>query len=297
MTITISYINFWNDPYNDKYLSEFIKFNIDPDIKHVNFNNNPDILICSVGKKVALSNIKNTKSKCKLFYYGENLDRYPPYNNYNLLYDIFDLIVGFNETDFSKKQICFPLWLIYYKYYNYDKNNNLLKYIQNKYNINSKKDKKYFASLVSRHDINGVRTMISNELSKYGKIYYGGPFKNNVGNIGNSQQDKINFISNSIYNICPENSKYPKYNTEKIFQALEGGTIPIYWGIDYPEINILNKNKYCFCDIENNNITENIQNVVKHKSEYLEADLFNEDAHIFLKQYYDDLIKGIKIYI
>jgi len=109
MTITISYINFWVDPYNDKYLSEFIKFNIDPDIKHVNFNNNPDILICSVGKEIDLSNIKNIKSRCKIFYYGENLNRYPPYNNYNLLCGIFDLIVGFNETDFSKKQICFTL--------------------------------------------------------------------------------------------------------------------------------------------------------------------------------------------
>ena len=35
MTITIAYINFWNHPIKDKYLSNFIK-NIDNDVKHVN---------------------------------------------------------------------------------------------------------------------------------------------------------------------------------------------------------------------------------------------------------------------
>lgn len=36
--------------------------------------------------------------------------------------------------------------------------------------------------------------------------------------------------------------KYIIYFTEKIFQALEGGTIPIYWAIDFPEPEIINKN-------------------------------------------------------
>ena len=77
--ITIAYINFWTDPYNDKYLSDFIKNNIDEEIEHVNYNNSPDILIASVNGNINI--ISKLKAKCKIFYYGENLNRYPPYNN------------------------------------------------------------------------------------------------------------------------------------------------------------------------------------------------------------------------
>ena len=41
----------------------------------------------------------------QLFFYGENLNRFPPYNNDKLLYETFDLIVGFKYNDLSKKQI------------------------------------------------------------------------------------------------------------------------------------------------------------------------------------------------
>ena len=65
--------------------------------------------------------------------------------------------------------------------------------------------------------------------------------------------DKINYIKHSLFNICPENSSSEGYTTEKIFQAFEAGTIPLYWGYDLPEKDILNKNKYCFCNVEDIN--------------------------------------------
>ena len=46
--IKIAYVNYWNDPYNDKYLSMFIKHNFNCDIINVNCHDNPDILIASV---------------------------------------------------------------------------------------------------------------------------------------------------------------------------------------------------------------------------------------------------------
>lgn len=42
--ITISYINFWRDPHNDRYLTKFIEANIGK-TKEVDPANNPDILI------------------------------------------------------------------------------------------------------------------------------------------------------------------------------------------------------------------------------------------------------------
>ena len=108
--ITIAYINYWNDSHNDNYFTKFIEENIGP-VKNVNPTENPDILIASCMGNI--NNVQNIKAKCKLFYYGENLNRYPPYNNDKLLYDTFDIIVGFKNTDLSKKQIRFPLWLMY----------------------------------------------------------------------------------------------------------------------------------------------------------------------------------------
>jgi len=289
--ITISYINFWIDPMNDDYFTKFIQHNIGS-VKIISINENPDIIIASCMGKI--SNIKNSNAKCKIFYYGENLNRFPPYNNQKLLYDTFDLIVGFNDTNLTKKQIKFPLWLIYYKYYNYNENDNILKYIQNKYNENINKKKDKFATLIARHDNGKQRTKISNIVDKYGDIYYPSVFRNNTSKIGNSIQDKINYISTSIYNICPENSSYTNYFTEKIFQAFEGGTIPIYWAINKPELNIINENKYCFCNIYDiNELNKNIKHVIENKDYYIKGKIFTDNAHIYINKYYTDLKNAI----
>ncbi len=292
--ITISYINFWTDPYNDKYLSEFIKNNIDKEIEHINYNNSPDILIASVCGNINI--ISKIKAKCKIFYYGENLNRYPPYNNIKLLQNNFDIILGFKYTNKEEKILRFPLWLLYYKFYNFDSINNIVDYIENEYKKNIVKEKKYFASLISRHDRGGQRIKIFNELKKYGKIMCPGDFMNNTTKIGKTQKDKINYISNGLYNICSENSIYEGYTTEKIFQAFQAGTIPLYWGHDLPEKDIININKYCFCEI-NNNLEHQIKDVILNKNKYIEGNIFNDNAKNIIEIYYNDLIDSIKKYL
>ena len=289
--IKLAYINFWRDPHNDSYFTKFIQENIGL-VKLVKPTDNPDILISSCMGNI--NNVKNLSAKIKMFFYGENLDRYPPYNNDSLLYNTFDLIVGFKKTDLSKKQIRFPLWLIYYKYYKYDENNNILNYIQNKYNENISKPKAIFGTIIARHDRGGQRTKIFNELQKYGSIKSPGKFRKNTNSIGNSAQDKINYISNSKYNICPENSLYEGYFTEKIFQAFEGGTIPLYWGVDYPEQEIINKNKYCFCDINNNeSLAKSIKDVTDNPEKYIKGDLFRKESGEQIKGFYSSLKQAI----
>jgi hypothetical protein len=293
--ITIAYINYWKDPYNDNYFTKFIEENIGP-VKKVNLTENPDILIASCMGNI--NHVRNIKAKCKLFYYGENLNRYPPYNNDKLLYDTFDLIVGFKNTDLSKKQIRFPLWLINYHYYKYNENDNILIYIQNKYNENIKKQKDIFGSIIARHDRGGQRTTICNELSKYGDIKAPGTYRKNTSSIGKTYEDKINYISRGTYNICPENSVYEGYFTEKIFQAFEGGTIPLYWAVDLPEPEIINKNKYCFCDINNREaLKKSIHNVSNNPNQYIEGDLFTITAGEMIQIFYSTLLENILLYV
>jgi hypothetical protein len=293
--ITIAYINYWNDPHNDNYFTKFIEENIGP-VKKVNPGDYPDILIASCTGNI--NNVRNIKAKCKLFYYGENLNRYPPYNNDKLLYDTFDLIVGFKNTDLSKKQIRFPLWLMYYHYYKYNEHDNIMMYIQNKYNENIKKQKVNFGSIIARHDRGGQRTKICNELSKYGDIKAPGIYRKNTQSIGNTHNDKINYISKGTYNVCPENSAYEGYFTEKIFQAFEGGTIPLYWAIDIPEYEIINKNKYCFCDINNTEaLKKSIENVCKNPNQYIEGELFTKNAGEKIQLFYSTLLENILLFL
>jgi len=291
LMITIAYINYWNDPHNDNYFTKFIEFNIGK-VKVINPNDNPDVLVASCMGNINI--VRNIKAKCKIFYYGENLNRYPPYNNDKLLYDTFDLIVGFNNTDLSKKQIRFPLWLMYYHYYKYDENDNILTYIQNKYNENLKKQKDIFGIIIARHDRGGQRTVIYNELSKYGDIKSPGTYRKNTQAIGSTHNDKINYLSRGTYNICPENSVYEGYFTEKIFQAFEGGTIPLYWAVDVPEPEIINKNKYCFCDINNeDSLAKTIYNVTNNPNQYTDGELFTNKAGEKIQLFYSTLLENI----
>ena len=294
--ITVSYVNFWKGPTNDNYFTHFINKNIDT-VQIVNYNNNPDILIASVFGGINI--VQNSKAKCKIFYYGENLDRYSPYNNEKLLLDTFDLVVGFKYTNLEKKQIRFPLWLMYYKFYNYKPEHNIIDYIENKYKKNIKKEyKTVFTTLIARHDRGGQRTKIYNEIvnNNYGIVMCPSNLKKNTNAIGNTTEDKINYISKSVYNICPENSTFEGYFTEKIIQAFEGGTIPFYWAIDLPEKGLINENKYCYCDIDNPiKLKENIKNAIENPNYYLEGNVFTDTAPDIISNYYNTLINNIKI--
>lgn len=295
--ITISYLNFWKQSmYNiqDYWLSNFVKENID-EIKIVSHNENPNILFCSCFGNI--ENVKRTKAKIKIFFYGENLNRFPPYNNIELLKLTFDLIVGFKYTDLKNKILRLPLWLIYYDYYNInDNNNNIITFLENKNKINSKINKKSLCCLIARHDRGGQRTILLNEVNKYEKVMCPSTFNNNCSSIKPGNEAKLEFMKIFKFNICPENSIYEGYFTEKIFQAFEAGTIPIYWAIDEPEKEILNKNKYCFIQNINDkkDLFEKIKDVVENSEKYLEGNIFNSNAYKIIGNYYNDLAEEIK---
>ncbi len=71
------------------------------------------------------------------------------------------------------------------------------------------------------------RDVFFEELSKYKKVDSGGKWKNNIGE---PVDNKIEWLKSYKFNICFENSSYPGYLTEKLFEAFAAGCIPIYWG-------------------------------------------------------------------
>lgn len=294
--IKLSYINFWSQNENniqDFYFTRFIEKNIG-NLEIVHYSKSPDILISSCFGDI--NKVKYIKARIKLFFYGENLERYPQYNNVELLKSVFDIILGFKYTNKDNKLFRFPLWLCYYPYYNInEKEHNIIEYLEGKYK-NSILNKTIFGTLISSHDTGGQRVILLNELIKYGKVICPGNYNNNHVKISQGNKAKVDFIKQSKYNICPENSKYEGYFTEKIFQAFEGGTIPIYWAIDEPEKECLNRNKYCFIKNINdkNDIERKIKEAVENPEKYLEGNIFNDNAYKIIGNYYNDLIEEIK---
>lgn len=280
--LRIAYLNYWTDPFNgnDDYFTRFITYHMGP-VELVHYSSSPDLLIASCFGNI--EHVANTVARRKLFYYGENLERYPPYNNDELLNSVFDMVIGFRSTN---GHLRFPLWLMYYPFYKYEETNNILTFLQARYDDNKQKSKTIFATCVARHDRNGIRTAICNEFEKHGQVTYPGMFRNNVDAIGPSATDKIAYISHSIFSICPENSEYEGYCTEKIFQAFEGGTIPVYWGIGPPEPDIICANKYCTPD--------SIAHAIEHNSEYLDGPIFKPGAGNAMARFYHGLADRIR---
>jgi len=289
----IGFLNFW--PMEDKtdyWLFYFCKSIFKEDVKLVLPNQFPDILFCSCFGKI--ENIRNTKATIKIFFTGENVNR-PEYSNYSnekIMNELFDLRLAFHYNDIKNKKLRIPLWLTFYEYYNMDNDDeNFIKNLLRKRLKNMEK-KTLFGSLVCRHDRNGARTKIFKELSKYGKVESGGTFLNTGVNIGKGWQNKLNFIRMSKFTICPENSKAEGYCTEKIVQALEGGCIPLYWGIDLPEINILNEESYSFIDIENNELLQ--KQIKMAMTKEIKLNVFKKQSKYVLDNYYKTLAWQIK---
>jgi len=84
-----------------------------------------------------------------------------------------------------------------------------------------------FCSIVVSNPNSFLRLRFAERLDRRRPVAYGGKVRNNVGGpIGS----KLDFISRYRFNIAFENSSYPGYTTEKLFEAKLAGCIPIYWG-------------------------------------------------------------------
>ncbi|NNF04884.1 MAG: glycosyltransferase [Rhodothermales bacterium] len=64
-------------------------------------------------------------------------------------------------------------------------------------------------------------------LSEQARVDSGGGVLNNMGG---RVDDKIEFLRMYRFTIAFENASWPGYTTEKILQAFQAGSIPIYWG-------------------------------------------------------------------
>lgn len=158
----------------------------------------------------------------KIFYTGENERPH----NYKCHFSI-----SFDHDEYDGKNYRLPLWVIY-DFDNHARNTSNTSNIDRQpYDLIGKKD---FCSFVVKNPNCQKRNEWFHRLNAYKPVASGGPLFNNIGYIlprgDQSVEAKFDFLNSYKFNLCFENSSYPGYVTEKLYDALCAKTIPIYWG-------------------------------------------------------------------
>ncbi len=201
--IKLGYIDFGStfDPKQDwfyKLLSQ--KYQIE-------LSDSPDYLIYGL-----FGNQHHTYKCVKIFYTGEN--KVPNFN-------CCDYALGFHYILFKDRYMRLPLWRLYLA-------PNAQKVMRPKLTNQAAIRRKFCARVVSNSkQTDGVREMFFEKLSQYKTVDSGGRCKNNVGG---PVQDKKGFLKNYKFSLAFENTSSLGYCTEKLLEAFQAGTVPVYYG-------------------------------------------------------------------
>ena len=203
----------------------------------------------------------------KIFYTGENIKRFPVYADYALPYTV--LSMGFDFLD-HPKYIRFPLWIMYL----FDGTENLEQLHQKVTEINQARYKKTdFASLIARHEGDtGLRKELLDALNKIDSVSCAGTFYHNddrLWEIFNNQ--KVSYLKQFQFSVCPENSNCFGYVTEKVFEAFKARAIPVYWGSDNQiELGLVNQDAVLFWQqgADNSKVLNIIEDLHVHPKHY-----------------------------
>lgn len=207
--------------------------------------------LCSVfGNRDVLEHV----SGLKLFYSGENIRNspYSVYSDYLLRDNSTSLGLGFDYFE-NKRYLRFPLWILYM--FEPTSTRQDIEDRCRKLRYPDVSGKSRFCSMVASHDWNGVRKAMVNELLTIDSVCCPGKYLHNDDSLRTYfNDDKIEYLRQFYFNICPENSNCAGYVTEKVFEAITAGCIPIYWGsYNTPEPSILNEDAILFWEKDKDN--------------------------------------------
>lgn len=274
--IKIFYTDMWSDfklQSKNNYFTKLLSERYEVEVT----NDNPDILLYSVfGEYHKKYNIEK-----KIFFTGENKE---PYGDYNLAFSF-----NYEEDD---RHLRLPL----YSYFCYEENS--IGRVISK----TKSQGLNFCSFMVGNLNHGVgsklRVNFFNTLSEYKKVLSSGRSLRNVDyNLDDQNgvndwriiKDKILQIEQPKFMITFENQSNLGYTTEKLYDALINGIVPIYWG--NPEVHRdFNINSFInISDFKNTNeaieyIIELDKNDLKY-NEILNSNIIETSEH---QKYFDN---------
>ena len=193
------------------------------------------IAFCSVfGEREVLDRVD---ADVRVFFSGENL-HHPHrarYADYMLSGKRpFDLGLGFDVFE-NDRYLRFPLWLIYMFEPDSTREDIIQRCEQLCHPDVAGKDQ--FCALIARSDRNGIRKTMYDSISGLGRVDCPSALLHNDDRlVERYQDDKTAYLRQYLFNICPENSTSFGYTTEKVFESISAGCIPVYWGNDCLDI-------------------------------------------------------------
>ena len=247
----VTFLNFWEGFEAKSFrFTEFIKVkNLNPEKKPIDF-------FSTFWPRSCLKYSQNIK----IFFTGEYIwkERYAAYDNYCL--DDTHLSIGFRDI-VAENYIRFPLWLyglISPYHTSLEEIQTTLKKIEEKNQYKFLKQK--FCCLIARHDMNGMRTHIYNQLENIAPIDCPSSLLHNIDiELSYRREDKIKLLHNYTFTICPENIVSKGYVTEKLADAFMGGAIPIYQGyLNNFDKSIINEKRIIFWDESSTQLIEQL---------------------------------------
>ena len=216
----ICVVNFWEGAFDGDFLDYFFTICFDG----VTYTDNPheaDLVLSSV-----FGNVYTDPAKT-LAFIGENVR--PSFMHYNHS-------LSFDYDSYGGRNFRLPLWygrLAWDGFVQQPRKQNAHNHgYEPLIDITSLtkprkldwQDKTEFCAMVAGNP-EGLRVNLYNSISRYKPVHgYGNMF-------GRALRDsKFDLLKNYKFCLCPENSVYDGYVTEKLIDAYAGGTIPIYSG-------------------------------------------------------------------
>lgn len=239
--------NFWNVKAEEMWVTRFL--------------NHCGLL--KTGKKLSFYSVFGDKKQIdydnrdlKVFITGENVHahKFDSYADNLLSSKEISLSLGFDFL-YDLKYVRFPLWLRTNFQPDWTEKEIITRVEQLRFPEIG--DRTKFAAMIARYDWENTRSQICNALENVGNICCPSKVLHNDETLKTVyQDDKQSYLRQFCFNVCPENSNWPGYVTEKVFDSISAGCIPIYWGSDNkPELDVLNQDAIAFWNFDKDNTT------------------------------------------
>jgi hypothetical protein len=251
-----------------------------------------------------------------VFFSEENLTTLKKYREYKTYLDGQpSLAMGFDYHS-AENYRRFPLWLLYIFPPDFAVKASVddIRQTLDRIEEQSLYPKTKFAAMVASHDgyacrkkvygcvKNTSRSVITQQVSIIDFVHCPGKLLHNDDSLQDQyNDDKKAYLKQFLFNICAENASVKGYVTEKLFQAIEGGTIPIYWGAENPEPTILNQQRVIFWDeSQPENVLETLEKLYldeESRKKFLQQPVFTGCAANEIHNYFVRLQNDLKLLI
>lgn len=274
----------------------------------VDFIEKRGLLSGSKKKRIALYSVFGPRwitnfdnADARIFVERENLHK-PHFEGFLHRYledEKISLSLGFDEID-HPKYMRFPFWLMWTIFPPTVQYEDVKRFVNNANSIQVNPDHLRFCAYVCSHDdLN--RKRIYEEFNAIAPLSCPGRLFHNDDSLkAQYNDDKIRYLRGFKFNLTPENSDYPGYVTEKLFEAIAAHTVPIYNGSENnPEPEILNKDAIIFISLgqdntEAVNIVKDLNTSVSRYQDFSSQPRFLKNAKDVIWSYYEALENRLK---